>query len=65
MGDFTIAEMSEHIGRELGVSDWVTIDQSRIDTFADPAPAIISGSTSTSSGPSAKARSAARSLTAI
>ena len=34
MGEFTIAEMSEHIGRELGVSDWVTIDQSRIDTFA-------------------------------
>jgi acyl dehydratase len=35
VGEFTIAEMSEHIGRELGVSDWVTIDQSRIDTFAD------------------------------
>ena len=35
MREFTIAEMSEHIGRELGVSDWVTIDQSRIDTFAD------------------------------
>ena len=35
MGEFTIAEISEHIGRELGVSDWVTIDQARIDTFAD------------------------------
>jgi acyl dehydratase len=35
VGEFTIAEMREHIGRELGVSDWVTIDQSRIDTFAD------------------------------
>ncbi len=34
MGDFTIAEMGKHIGRELGVSDWVTIDQSRIDAFA-------------------------------
>ena len=34
MGDFTVAEMSKHIGKELGVSDWVTIDQSRIDTFA-------------------------------
>ena len=34
MGDFTIAEMDKHIGQELGVSDWVTIDQSRIDTFA-------------------------------
>src|SRR5262249_43270742 len=26
--------MDKHIGQELGVSDWVTIDQSRIDTFA-------------------------------
>ena len=34
MGEFTIAEISEHIGRELGVSNWVTIDQSRIDDFA-------------------------------
>ena len=34
MGDFTIAEIGEHIGRELGVSDWVAIDQSRIDNFA-------------------------------
>ena len=34
MRDFTIAEMGEHVGQELGVSDWVTIDQSRIDTFA-------------------------------
>jgi len=34
VGDFTIAEMDKHIGQELGVSDWVTIDQSRIDTFA-------------------------------
>ena len=35
VGEFTISEMSGHIGRELGVSDWVTIDQARIDTFAD------------------------------
>jgi acyl dehydratase len=35
VGEFTIAEISKHIGRELGVSDWVTIDQSRIDNFAD------------------------------
>ena len=34
MSEFTIAEMSEQIGQELGVSDWVTIDQSRIDAFA-------------------------------
>jgi acyl dehydratase len=35
LSDFTIAEISEHVGRELGVSDWVTIEQSRIDDFAD------------------------------
>jgi acyl dehydratase len=34
VGNFTIAEMGEHIGQEIGVSDWVTIDQSRIDAFA-------------------------------
>ncbi len=34
VGDFTIAEMGERVGQELGVSDWVTIDQSRIDMFA-------------------------------
>ena len=34
MGEFTIAEISKHIGRELGVSNWVTIDQSRINDFA-------------------------------
>jgi acyl dehydratase len=34
VSDFTIAEMGKLIGQELGVSDWVTIDQSRIDTFA-------------------------------
>jgi len=34
VGDFTIAEMGDHIGQEIGVSDWVTIDQSRIDAFA-------------------------------
>jgi acyl dehydratase len=35
VGEFTIAEIGQQIGRELGVSDWVTIDQSRIDNFAD------------------------------
>jgi acyl dehydratase len=35
VGEFTIGEINGHIGRELGVSDWVTIDQSRIDKFAD------------------------------
>jgi acyl dehydratase len=34
VGNFTIAEMGGRIGQEIGVSDWVTIDQSRIDAFA-------------------------------
>jgi len=27
--------LKEHIGQEIGVSDWIEIDQSRIDVFAD------------------------------
>lgn len=27
--------LAEHIGRELGCSDWLTIDQARIDLFAE------------------------------
>ena len=34
MSNLTLAGLGEHIGRELGVSDWITIDQQRIDTFA-------------------------------
>ncbi len=34
MSELTLAGLSERIGRELGVSDWVAIDQERIDTFA-------------------------------
>jgi acyl dehydratase len=34
VGEFTISQLGERIGQELGVSDWVTIDQSRIDKFA-------------------------------
>src|ERR1700746_3420867 len=34
MGDLTLAGLGEKIGQELGVSDWVAIDQARIDTFA-------------------------------
>lgn len=30
----SIAEMKETLGQELGPSDWVKIDQERIDTFA-------------------------------
>jgi len=29
----TLAGLNERIGQELGVSDWVAIDQARIDTF--------------------------------
>ena len=34
MGDLTLAGLGEKIGQELGVSDWVAIDQARIDAFA-------------------------------
>jgi acyl dehydratase len=30
----TLASMSQKVGHEVGVSDWVTIDQARIDAFA-------------------------------
>ncbi len=31
----TPADMKKHIGEEFGVSDWVTVDQSMIDKFAE------------------------------
>jgi len=31
---YTLATVSEFVGRGLGVSDWVTVDQNRIDRFA-------------------------------
>ena len=34
MGNLTLAGLNERVGQELGMSDWVTIDQPRIDTFA-------------------------------
>ena len=34
MSNLTLGGLGERIGRELGLSDWVTIDQSRIDAFA-------------------------------
>ena len=34
MSDLTLAGLDARIGHELGLSDWVTIDQPRIDTFA-------------------------------
>jgi acyl dehydratase len=32
---FTLATISEFVGRELGVSDWITVDQERINQFAE------------------------------
>ena len=31
---YTMATAAQFIGRELGVSDWITVDQARIDEFA-------------------------------
>jgi acyl dehydratase len=31
----SIEEISAKVGSEVGVSDWITIDQARIDAFAD------------------------------
>jgi acyl dehydratase len=31
---YTMASAPQFVGRELGVSDWVTVDQERIDAFA-------------------------------
>ena len=31
---YTLATINEFIGRELGVSDWITVDQERINQFA-------------------------------
>ena len=31
----TLADLKAHVGRDLGHSDWVTIDQDLIDRFAD------------------------------
>ena len=34
MSNLTIAGLGERVGHELGLSDWVAIDQPRIDAFA-------------------------------
>lgn len=31
----SIDEISSRVGQEVGVSDWILVDQARIDTFAD------------------------------
>lgn len=33
--DIKPADIASHVGKEVGVSDWVLIDQKRIDVFAD------------------------------
>ncbi|PYD84011.1 dehydratase, partial [Pseudomonas syringae pv. pisi] len=30
-----VAELKQHIGKDAGYSDWLTIDQQRINLFAD------------------------------
>jgi acyl dehydratase len=35
VAEITVANISEYTGRELGVSDWLTVDQAMIDKFAD------------------------------
>ena len=35
MSALTIAGLNERIGKELGVSEWVRIDQGRINAFAE------------------------------
>jgi acyl dehydratase len=32
---YSMATLKEFVGREIGVSDWLTVDQHRIDEFAD------------------------------
>jgi acyl dehydratase len=32
--DYRITTIDDFVGRELGMSDWVTVDQARIDAFA-------------------------------
>jgi len=31
----TPRDLKSHVGKDLGVSDWLTVDQARIDTFAE------------------------------
>jgi acyl dehydratase len=31
---YTLAAIADFVGQELGVSDWITVDQQRIDDFA-------------------------------
>src|SRR6201990_3032262 len=35
MPEFILSGIAQHVGKELGVSSWATVDQSRIDQFAE------------------------------
>ena len=35
MKEIAYADIAKHVGQEIGVSDWVTVDQQRVNTFAD------------------------------
>jgi len=35
MQEIAFADLGKHVGKEIGVSDWVTVDQERVNTFAD------------------------------
>jgi acyl dehydratase len=35
VAEFTLSQIAQYVGKELGVSSWVTVDQSRIDQFAE------------------------------
>lgn len=34
-GNYSVATINDFVGRELGVSSWVVVDQARIDAFAE------------------------------
>jgi acyl dehydratase len=33
--ELTLSEVSQYVGKEIGVSGWMTVDQSRINQFAE------------------------------
>ena len=35
MAEVTVANISQYAGRELGISDWLTVDQAMINQFAE------------------------------
>jgi acyl dehydratase len=35
MPEFTLSGIAQYVGKELGVSSWITVDQSRINQFAE------------------------------